>query len=203
MVRYFTKDTGGDVALSRLRAAVQIFCAHRLAISGGAALPVELLHAFERAFDVPIIEGYGLSVTSPMIGLNRLGLARKPGSIGRPLFGTELRNVDEMDMDVPVGQPGAIVVRSHSVVKGYCKRSRGDGGGHAWRLVSHRRHRHQDGDGYCYVADRKKDMIPRAGVAMMLRARSRVARQCGSNYRSGQRRAARGRTAWQTKACTR
>src|SRR5258708_4482489 len=73
----------------------------RLCISGGAALPVELLHNFERAFGVAILEGYGLSETSPVICFNQLGFERKPGSIGRPAFVTEIRLVYYNDHEVP------------------------------------------------------------------------------------------------------
>jgi long-chain acyl-CoA synthetase len=94
----------------------------RLCISGGAALPLELLQNFEQTFGVPILEGFGLSETSPVICFNQLGFPRKPGSIGRPLFATEMRLVDDDDRDVEQGQPGEIVVRGHSVMKGYFNR---------------------------------------------------------------------------------
>jgi long-chain acyl-CoA synthetase len=135
----------------------------RLCISGGAALPVELLHNFERAFGVAIIEGYGLSETSPVICFNQLGFERKPGSIGRPVFGTEIRVVDDNDQDVPRGQPGEIIVRGHSVMKGYYKRPEATAeamrGGwfHTGDIAT------QDANGYYYIVDRKKDLILRGG----------------------------------------
>ena len=70
-----------------------------LCISGGAALPLELLRGFEQTFSVPILEGFGLSETSPVICFNQLGFERKPGSIGRPLFATEMRLVDDSDQE--------------------------------------------------------------------------------------------------------
>lgn len=135
----------------------------RLCFSGGAALPVELLRAFERTFGVAILEGYGLSETSPVICFNQLGFERKPGSIGRPVFGTELRVVDDSDQDVPTGQPGEIIVRGHSVMKGYYKRPEATAeamrGGwfHTGDIA------YQDADGYYFIVDRKKDMILRGG----------------------------------------
>jgi len=135
----------------------------RLCISGGAALPVELLHGFERTFGVAIVEGYGLSETSPAICFNQLGFPRKPGSIGRPLLGTEMRAVDDNDQDVKQGEPGEIIVRGHSVMKGYYKRPEATAeamrGGwfHTGDIA------YQDADGYFFIVDRKKDMILRGG----------------------------------------
>ena len=65
----------------------------RLCVSGGAALPVEVLRGFEQAFDATILEGYGLSETSPVATFNTRD-ARKPGSIGMPIAGVEVRIVD-------------------------------------------------------------------------------------------------------------
>ena len=135
----------------------------RLCVSGGSALPVELLRAFERAFGVPILEGYGLSETSPVISFNQIGLERKPGSIGLPMFATELRVVDDEDREVPVGEPGEIVARGHSVMKGYYKRPEDTAealrGGwfHTGDIA------YMDADGYLFIVDRKKDMILRGG----------------------------------------
>jgi long-chain acyl-CoA synthetase len=135
----------------------------RICISGGAALPVELLRAFEQTFSVPILEGFGLSETSPVICFNQLGFERKPGSIGRPLFATEMRLVDDSDSPVTQGQAGEIVVRGHSVMKGYYNRPEATAeamrGGwfHTGDIAT------MDQDGYFYIVDRKKDMILRGG----------------------------------------
>jgi long-chain acyl-CoA synthetase len=135
----------------------------RLCISGGSALPVELLRNFESAFGVEILEGYGLSETSPVVCFNQLGFERKPGSIRRPVFGTEMRVVDDNDQDVPTGQPGEIVIRGHSVMNGYYKRPEATAeamrGGwfHTGDIA------YQDADGYFFIVDRKKDMILRGG----------------------------------------
>ncbi|MGO8948083.1 MAG: long-chain-fatty-acid--CoA ligase [Ktedonobacterales bacterium] len=135
----------------------------RLCISGGAALPLEVLRAFEQTFGVPILEGFGLSETSPVICFNQLGFERKPGSIGRPVFATEIRVVDDNDHDVATGQPGEIIVRGHSVMKGYYNRPEATAeamrGGwfHTGDIAN------MDEDGYFYIVDRKKDMIIRGG----------------------------------------
>ena len=135
----------------------------RLCISGGAALPLELLRAFEETFNVPILEGFGLSETSPVICFKQLGFERKPGSIGRPVFATEMRLVDDSDQEAGEGQLGEIVVRGHSVMKGYFNRPEATadamrvGWFHTGDIAS------MDKDGYFYIVDRKKDMIIRGG----------------------------------------
>jgi long-chain acyl-CoA synthetase len=135
----------------------------RMCISGGAALPLELLRGFEQTFSVAILEGFGLSETSPVICFNQLGFERKPGSIGRPLFATEMRLVDDSDQEVAQGQAGEIVVRGHSVMKGYYNRPEATAeamrGGwfHTGDIAT------MDQDGYFFIVDRKKDMILRGG----------------------------------------
>ena len=90
--------------------------------SGGAPLPVELLRAFEETFAVKILEGYGLSETSPVATFNQLDRPRKVGSIGLPIFGVEVRVVNDRFEDVPTGEPGEIVIRGANVMKGYHNR---------------------------------------------------------------------------------
>lgn len=135
----------------------------RICNSGGSALPVEVLHAFEKTFNVKILEGYGLSETSPVATFNELGLPRKPGSIGRAVFGTDVRIVDDQDQDVPVNEPGEIIIRGHNIMKGYYKRPdataeamRG-GWFHTGDIARF------DEDGYIFIMDRKKDMVLRGG----------------------------------------
>jgi long-chain acyl-CoA synthetase len=135
----------------------------RICGSGGAALPVEVLRAFEAKFSVPILEGYGLSETSPVATFNRMDRPRKPGSIGMPITGVEVRVVDENMKEVPVGETGEIVIRGHNIMKGYYRRPveteeafRG-GWFHSGDVGK------MDEDGYFYVVDRTKDMILRGG----------------------------------------
>jgi long-chain acyl-CoA synthetase len=135
----------------------------RLCSSGGAALPVEVLHAFEKTFGVVILEGYGLSETSPVATFNHRDLPRKPGSIGVPVFGTEVRIVDANDQDVGVNEPGEIIIRGHNVMKGYYKQPEAtaeamrDGWFHTGDIAR------RDEDGYIFIMDRVKDMILRGG----------------------------------------
>jgi long-chain acyl-CoA synthetase len=135
----------------------------RICNSGGAAMPVELLRQFEAKFGVVILEGYGLSETSPTATFNRQDKPRKVGSIGLPIWGVEVRVVDEDMNDVRVGEPGEIVIRGHNIMKGYYKRPEANaecmrGGwfhtGDVGKI---------DEDGYFYVVDRTKDMIIRGG----------------------------------------
>ena len=136
----------------------------RLCISGGAAMPVEVLRQFEDAFDCIVLEGYGLSETSPVASFNHPGRERKPGSIGTPIRGVEMRVVDASGAEVPQGEVGEIAIRGHNIMKGYLNRPdataeavSADGWfrtGDIGRV---------DEDGYYYIVDRKKDLIIRGG----------------------------------------
>jgi long-chain acyl-CoA synthetase len=134
----------------------------RLCVSGGAALPVEVLKGFAATFGAEILEGYGLSETSPVASFNRLGNAR-PGSIGYPVDGVEMRVVDEDGNDVPSGAVGEIAIRGHNVMKGYWNRPEAtaeavrDGWFHTGDMAR------RDEDGFYYIVDRKKDLIIRGG----------------------------------------
>jgi long-chain acyl-CoA synthetase len=135
----------------------------RMCISGGAALPVEVLREFEEAFDVPVLEGYGLSETSPVASFNHIDRVRKPGSIGTPIRDVQMRVVTSDDSDIPEGEVGEIVIRGPNVMKGYWQRPEAtaealrDGWFHTGDLAR------VDEDGYFYIVDRKKDMIIRGG----------------------------------------
>jgi len=135
----------------------------RLCVSGGAALPVEVLHGFEAQFGCKILEGYGLSETSPTASFNHPDRERKPGSIGTAIAGVEMKLGDDAGNEVPPGEVGQIWIRGHCVMKGYWGRPDAtaevfrDGWfatGDIARL---------DEDGYFYIVDRKKDMIIRGG----------------------------------------
>jgi len=141
----------------------------RMCISGGAALPVEVLRGFEEAFGVPVLEGYGLSETSPVASFNLPGRERKPGSIGIPIRDVRMRTVDDEDHEVPQGEVGEIVIRGPNVMKGYWQRPEataeamkgvGEVGGGWFHTGDLAR---IDEDGYFYIVDRKKDLIIRGG----------------------------------------
>ncbi|MFQ5578317.1 MAG: long-chain fatty acid--CoA ligase [Anaerolineae bacterium] len=135
----------------------------RACASGGAALPVEVLKAFEAKFNVPILEGYGLSETSPVASFNHLDRERKPGSIGTPIWGVDMKVVDADDNELPPGEPGEVVIRGHNVMKGYYQRPQVNqevmrgGWFHTGDVAT------TDEDGYFYIVDRIKDMIIRGG----------------------------------------
>jgi long-chain acyl-CoA synthetase len=92
----------------------------RVCASGGAALPVEVLHGFEEPFGCAVLEGYGLSETSPVASFNHPDRPRRPGSI--PIEGVEMRVVDDQGRRVATGEVGEIVIRGHNVMKGYWNR---------------------------------------------------------------------------------
>ncbi len=135
----------------------------RRCVSGGASMPVEVMQAFNQRFNVTIMEGYGLSETSPIASFNHLDRPTKPGSIGTPIWGVEMRVVDPEDKPVPTGELGEIVIRGHNVMKGYYKRPEAtaeairNGWFHTGDLAR------QDEDGYFFIVDRVKDMIIRGG----------------------------------------
>ena len=93
-----------------------------LCVSGGAAMPVEVLKAFEQTFDCKVLEGYGLSETCAIGSFNRPDIERKPGSIGIPVDGVEMRLADSEGNDVPEGEVGEILIRGPVVMKGYWNR---------------------------------------------------------------------------------
>ncbi|MFJ7664103.1 fatty acid--CoA ligase family protein [Lysinibacillus sp. NPDC097162] len=135
------------------------FSTIRLAISGGASLPVALLHNFEQKFNVRVSEGYGLSEASPVTCFNPLDRERKAGSIGTSINNVENRVVDINGREVPVGEVGELVVRGPNVMKGYYKMPEEtamairDGWLYTGDLAK------VDDEGYFYIVDRKKDMI--------------------------------------------
>ena len=135
----------------------------RVTISGGAAMPVEVMRSFNEKFNVKILEGYGLSETSPIAVFNRLDREARPGSIGLPVWGVEVRLVDEDDQDVETGEVGEIAIRGHNVMKGYYKRSEATAEAmrHGWFHTGDIGQR--DEDGYLYIVERVKDMIIRGG----------------------------------------
>ncbi|WP_066909360.1 long-chain-fatty-acid--CoA ligase [Millisia brevis] len=136
----------------------------RLCVSGGAAMPVEVLRGFEKRFDCTIIEGYGLSETSPTASFNPPDGVRKIGSIGIPLEGVEMRIVDPDGAQVPDGQPGEIAIRGHNIMKGYLGRPEATAevlSADGWFLTGDIGIRDQDG--YFFIVDRKKALIIRGG----------------------------------------
>ncbi|MFF3062761.1 long-chain fatty acid--CoA ligase [Streptomyces sp. NPDC057909] len=135
----------------------------RLAISGGASLPVEVLHRFEKRYGVDVLEGYGLSETSPVATFNPPAGPRKPGSIGLPVRGVELQLVRKDGTTAGPDEVGEIAIRGENVMAGYHDRPHAtadairDGWFHTGDLAR------VDDDGYYFIVDRKKDLIIRGG----------------------------------------
>src|SRR5246127_47180 len=136
----------------------------RICISGGAAMPVQVLTDFEKAFGCTVLEGYGLSESSPAAAFNHPRRPRKVGSIGTPIEGVQMRVVDLDGVEVPQGEVGETQIRGHNVMKGY------------WNLPDATKSTitadgwlntgdvgRVDEDGYFYIVDRTKDMIIRGG----------------------------------------
>ncbi len=136
----------------------------RCCVSGGAPMPLAVLQDFERTFNVRILEGYGLSETSPVACFNQVFKPSKPGTVGFPIGGCEVRIVDDQDGPVATGERGEIVIRGHNVMKGYYKQPEAT----AEALRGGWFHTGDvgvlDEDGYLTIVDRKKDMLIRGGT---------------------------------------
>ncbi len=136
----------------------------RICASGGAALPVQVLKDFEAKYSTPVLEGYGMSEGSPVVTFNQLNVGRKPGSIGTPVWGVEVKLMDDKGVEVPTGEKGELWYRGHNVMKGYFKRPEAnvetitDGWLHSGDVAI------KDEDGFYFIVDRTKDMIIRGGL---------------------------------------
>jgi long-chain acyl-CoA synthetase len=136
----------------------------RRAVAGGSSLPVEILKEVKSRFGVQMLEGYGLSETSPVATFNHLDREPKPGSIGTPIWGIEVKLIDaEWKTIEGTDEVGEIAIRGHNIMKGYHKRpeATADVMRDGWFKTGDLARR--DGDGYYYIVDRAKDMIIRGG----------------------------------------
>jgi long-chain acyl-CoA synthetase len=137
----------------------------RVAVSGGAALPVDIHRQVREKFGVTILEGYGLSETSPVASFSRYGQEPRVGSIGIPIPGVEMKLINDDWSDVPDGPDaiGEIAIKGHNIMKGYHGRSDAtaeaihDGWFRSGDLAR------KDEDGWYFIVDRSKDMIIRGG----------------------------------------
>jgi long-chain acyl-CoA synthetase len=151
----YVDETGYDI--SRVADSMKV------CTSGGAPMPVEVMREFETRFNVRVMEGYGLSETSPLATFNHLERPAKPGTVGQAIFGVDVRCFDDDDREVPSGAPGEIVIRGTNVMKGYYKRPEAtaeafrNGWFHTGDIGI------MDDHGYLTIVDRKKDMIIRGG----------------------------------------
>jgi long-chain acyl-CoA synthetase len=134
-----------------------------LCVSGGSAMPVELLHGFDEAFGAKVLEGYGLSETTGMGSFNLPDRERKPGSIGVPVGGTEFKLMDDDGNEVGPGERGEVVMRGPFVMKEYwnkpdaTKQVMKDGWFYTGDIGE------VDDDGYYFIVDRKKELVIRGG----------------------------------------
>jgi long-chain acyl-CoA synthetase len=131
----------------------------RLAVSGAAPLPGAVLEEFERRLGITIWEGYGLTETAPAVTSNIVGSVAKPGSIGRPLPGIELRIVDEHGDDVEDGDPGELVVRGPNVFGGYWRQAEASEAAFRDGWFRTGDIGYADDDGYVFLVDRSKDLV--------------------------------------------
>jgi long-chain acyl-CoA synthetase len=135
----------------------------RYCTSGGAPMPVEVMHAFDARFGTSIREGYGLSETSPVACFHTPARPRKPGTVGWAIDGCEVRVVDDQDRPVPAGTSGEVVMRGQNIMKGYFRNPEAtaeamrNGWFHSGDIGI------LDEEGYLAIVDRKKDMILRGG----------------------------------------
>lgn len=159
-VKRLVGESQGDVA----RLAMNL----RVAVAGGSALPAEIHKQFEDRFGVTILEGYGLSETSPIACFSRFGEKPRVGSIGVPIPDVEMKLIRDDWSEVTgghgeIGEIEEIAIKGHNVMKGYCKRPETtaevikEGWFRSGDLA------HKDEDGFYYIVDRSKDMIIRGG----------------------------------------
>ncbi|MFQ6132479.1 MAG: long-chain fatty acid--CoA ligase [Armatimonadota bacterium] len=149
----------------------------RIVVSGGAPLALEVAQGFAARFGVELLEGYGPTEASPVVSCTPAEGAHKPGSVGPPLPGVEVRIVDEQGREAPLGEVGEIVVRGQNVMQGYYRQPEAtaatvrDGWlytGDLGRL---------DEDGYLYIAERKKDLVIVGGLNVYPREVEEVVHQ--------------------------
>jgi long-chain acyl-CoA synthetase len=144
---------GGDVRFPKLR----------LALSGGSPLPGEFIKTFKELLQIPIMEGYGLSETSPVVSFNPMIGEKKPGSVGIPIEGVSVAIMNEWDQELPALEIGEIAVRGPNVMQGYLNLPEAsaevlrNGYFHTGDLG------YKDEEGYIYIVDRIKDMIMVSG----------------------------------------
>jgi long-chain acyl-CoA synthetase len=137
----------------------------RIAVSGGASLPAEVMRAFEDKFGIVVLEGYGLSETASTASFNVSAEDRRQYSVGKPIWGVQMRIHDTDDAPLPIGKDnvGEIVIRGHNVMKGYLGREDAtaeafrNGWFHTGDLG------YVDEDGFFFIVDRSKDLVIRGG----------------------------------------
>ena len=169
LLKKVTIFTGVPDVFSALARAKLPFYFHwfnkvRFYVSGAAPLPGEVLKRFSAKFKKgKLLEGYGLSETSPVVAVNKPE-KQKEGSVGPAIPGVEVKIVNDELVEVPIGEVGEIIVRGDNVMKGYYKREDATNETiiNGWLLTGDIGK--MDEDGYIYILDRKKDLIISKGV---------------------------------------
>ena len=140
------------------------FSSVKMAVSGGAALPEEVHRRFQERYGITILEGYGLSETSPVTSFTLEGEAVRVGSIGKPIWGVDMRCMRDDGSFCEQDEVGEIVIQGHNVMKSYYKRpdATREAIVNGWFHTGDMGRR--DSDGYFYIVDRKKDLIIRGGM---------------------------------------
>ena len=149
---------------SMVSAPIQPPVPMRYCLSGAAPLPAQILREFEEKFQIPLIEGYGLSEASPVVTKNPLDRRRKPGSIGLPIPHVEVSIQDEAGRELGTNEIGELCVRGGNVMLGYWNQpdETAKAMRNGWLLTGDIGYR--DADGYYYITDRKKDMLLVNGI---------------------------------------
>jgi long-chain acyl-CoA synthetase len=151
-------------ALAQVDVVSRDLAALRVAVSGGASLPEDVMRTFEAKYGIAVLEGYGLSETGSTTSFNRPG-DRRPLSVGKPIWGVQMRIGGEGDEPLPSGREniGEILIRGHNVMKGYrgqpdaTKTALRGGWLHTGDLG------YRDEDGFYFIVDRTKDLVIRGG----------------------------------------
>ncbi len=130
----------------------------KMAVAGGMALHSQVADEFQKITGIPIVEGYGLTETSPVVSFNPFE-KQKPNSIGKPIAETEIRLVNDRNEDVAIGQPGELIVKGPQVMQGYWNNPKETANSikEGWFYTGDIAIK--DEDGYYKIVDRKKDMI--------------------------------------------
>jgi long-chain acyl-CoA synthetase len=133
----------------------------KFCFSGGAALPIEVKRSFEGASGCALVEGYGLSETSPVATANPLAGSNKSGSIGIPIPATRIsiRSLDDPDKEVPLGENGEICIGGPQVMKGYWQRPKETADAMSGEFFRTGDVGYMDAEGFTFIVDRMKDII--------------------------------------------
>jgi long-chain acyl-CoA synthetase len=151
-------------ALAGLDVTGRDVTALRVAVSGGASLPEDVMRTFESKYGIEVLEGYGLSETGSTASFNRPG-DRKPLSVGKPIWGVQMRIADGSDQPLPAGpdQLGEIQICGHNVMKGYRNRPEATATALSGGWLHTGDVGYRDTDGFYFIVDRTKDLVIRGG----------------------------------------